>query len=408
MSIVAKKANKDDEAKLKSQSGSDKGYSYEVKEMPESIVELFIKVGSKRFGTAKEKAYQKLADQTSVAGFRKGKAPRNLIEAKLGARLFEEAIQQVVPEITALVMVETKLQPLSQASYTIKKFSNDDGLEFSAIFSIQPKIELPDFSKLTVEKEKVEVADDEVNSLFDKLKSDIIASEKAKAETEEESSTSDTSESKSSKPKSKKKKISDEDIIIDWGKELGNEKLKTDDDVKVELKNSLVKRKEMEANEKFDNSIVEKSIEFAQIEAPSHMFKPEADLLEKNYISRIEKLGLKVEDFLKSQKTTLEEQRKNWEKDAKFKVAADLLFVSVINKNKFEVTDKEVKNEIDGIQDPEMKKNYDTPQGHNVIRSVIFRQKALKYLREAVQTKEIKPKQNPKTDKKTQAPTKKK
>jgi FKBP-type peptidyl-prolyl cis-trans isomerase (trigger factor) len=343
--------------------GKNKDFSYELKDLENSQKELTVNVSVRRFQKAVDKIYEKLAPQVDVAGFRSGKAPRNLIEAKLGARLFEDAVNQIIPEITALVMSETKLNPLDYAQYAIKKVSKDQGLEYTATFTVMPEIKLPDFKKLKVDKKVAKITEAEIDEAMEKLKGSIEKAEKT--------------ETTKNKEKSKRKTAK----TIDWAKELKDKSLKTEADVRKKISSVMQERKKFEQDERFVNDLVRVAVKEANIQAPKSLVDAEMRLMEKQYVNRIEQLGLKLEDFLKTQNTDLETLRKNWNKDADFKVSADLLFVSIAKAYKIEVNDKEIDLEISKIKDEKLRKDYESSHGRNYITSVLLRQKSLAKLR---------------------------
>ncbi|MFW5703088.1 MAG: trigger factor [Candidatus Dojkabacteria bacterium] len=375
MGMLAKKPTEDSSDAVKAAGGSvDKPYTFEVKDLKDSRKELVIKVEPKFFEGKLEQAYTKLAPEVKVPGFRPGKAPRNLVEAKLGARLYEEAINITIPQITAIAMTESKLDPLDYAQYKVTKVSKDEGLEYSAAFTVLPTVKLPDFKKLKTKKEEVKIEEKEIEDSLKRL-TDATLERLNKAAEE------DGDEPSESKSKSKpKKKYTKKDI--DWAKELDDKELKTEEDVRKRLQEVITEQKEQKVEDSFVDQLVSDAIELAKIKPPSQIVESESKRAEQSYIKRIEDIGLKLEDFLKTQNTTLEELRKSWEKDAEFKIAADLLFIQIAKDEQIQVKKEEIDAEIERIQDPETKNTYENEQGRNYIHSVILRRKSVEKLME--------------------------
>ncbi len=360
---------------------NDSGYTYETTKPDKTSLEIVVKVGAKLFQQQKSVEFNKLAPEVNISGFRPGKAPKNLIEARLGARLFEETINSLMPIVTAEIVENEEINPLDYAKYTVQKVS-DEGLEYKALFSVLPNIEMPDFKKLAVKKGDVKVAKDEIDKLFMQLKEDILKSKKKSEKVEEDSKSEESVKSDDSKDAVKPVKAEKSDEKIDWAKELNDKSLDSEEKVREQLEKSLQSRKEGEVEDQYVNDLVKAAIEKAEITAPSSLMHAEAHRRERDYVGRIEKLGLKVEDFLKAQSIDMETLRKNWHSDAELTIASDILFISVAKAHDIKVTEEEIDAEIAKVQDEKLREQYSSPGGRNYISSVIIRQKAVNKMKE--------------------------
>lgn len=373
MGLLTRKSNEDtnedtkfvnakEETKPAKAKGADQEFSYEVKDLPGSQKELAIKVTPQKFVTAFEKAYSKLAPKVEISGFRAGKAPRNLIEAKLGARIYEEAINILLPEITTKIVVELDLNPLDYAQYQVKKVSKDDGLEYSAIFTVMPEVKLPDFKSLKSKREVAKVDKKELDESMERLVKSLVEDEKKPQKREE----------------------------IDWAKEMQDEELKTEAAVRTRMEKILNERRAVEAEDKFVDALVRETVAKAEITAPKALVDAEVLTMERQYQARIEQLGIKVDDFLKAQNTDLETMRKNWRKDAEFKVAADMLFIAIAKAHEIKVDDAMIDTEINKIADEKVRASYENQSGRNYITSVLIRQQALAKLMDLAGVEKLK------------------
>ena len=96
--------------------------------------ELEISVAADVFGAAVDKAYRKNAKKISVPGFRKGKAPRSIVEKMYGEGLFfDDAINDVMPEAYMEAVKEADLEPVSAPEVDVVSASKQDGLVFKAV-----------------------------------------------------------------------------------------------------------------------------------------------------------------------------------------------------------------------------------------------------------------------------------
>ena len=124
-----------------------------------STVELVIEVSAEDFDAAVERAYRKNKKNISVPGFRKGKAPRKIIESMYGASVFyEEAVDEVYPTAYAKAVQEQDLDVVAYPSVEILSVG-PEGLTFKATVTVKPEVKLGEYKGLTAPKAEVEVTE---------------------------------------------------------------------------------------------------------------------------------------------------------------------------------------------------------------------------------------------------------
>ncbi|MGI6030612.1 MAG: trigger factor [Eubacteriales bacterium] len=129
-----------------------------------NTVELVITVPKAEFDAATEKAYKKNVKNISVPGFRKGKAPRKMIEKLYGEGVFfEDAVNICYPDAYAAAVEEAGIEPVDRASVDIEEI-NDDGLTIKATVTVKPEVELTAYKGLKAEKVLFTVSDEEIDS----------------------------------------------------------------------------------------------------------------------------------------------------------------------------------------------------------------------------------------------------
>jgi len=115
-----------------------------------------------------EECYRRLAKETKVPGFRKGKAPRKVLESYLNKdSLREEALSDLIPRVYKKAVEEQKLEPIARPHIEI---TQDDPLVFKAVVPLEPAVELGDYLSIRVTPKPVEVSDDDVDALIDRLR----------------------------------------------------------------------------------------------------------------------------------------------------------------------------------------------------------------------------------------------
>lgn len=112
-----------------------------------------------------ERAYQELAKTVRLPGFRPGKAPAKLLEARVGrGAVLERVVNDVLPARYSEAVSATELKPIGQPDIEVTKIEDGEELVFTAEVDVRPDIDLPDLSTLAISVEPVEVTDDEVDA----------------------------------------------------------------------------------------------------------------------------------------------------------------------------------------------------------------------------------------------------
>lgn len=116
-------------------------------------------------------AYQRIAKQVNVPGFRKGKVPPPVIDRQIGrGAVLDEAINEALPKFYVQALQDNDLQPLAQPEIDVTKFEDNETLEFTAEVDIKPSIDLPSYDGLEAEVDDVEVSDEDVDEELQNLR----------------------------------------------------------------------------------------------------------------------------------------------------------------------------------------------------------------------------------------------
>ena len=123
-----------------------------------STVELIVEVSAAEFEAAIEKVYNKQKKNIMLPGFRKGKAPRKMVEKMYGAEVFyEDAINEVYPEAYEAALNEAGLDPVAYPELDVVEVGKD-GFVFKALVTIKPETSIKDYKGLVVAKPEVKVS----------------------------------------------------------------------------------------------------------------------------------------------------------------------------------------------------------------------------------------------------------
>ena len=128
-----------------------------IEKKENSAVELIVEIGAAEFEAAIEKVYNKQKKNIMIPGFRKGKAPRKMVEKMYGAEVFyEDAINEVYPEAYEAALKEADLDPVAYPELEIVEVGKD-GFTFKALVTVKPEASIKDYKGLVVAKPEVKV-----------------------------------------------------------------------------------------------------------------------------------------------------------------------------------------------------------------------------------------------------------
>ncbi|MBQ7636009.1 MAG: trigger factor [Lachnospiraceae bacterium] len=130
-----------------------------------NMVKLIITVEASEFDKAIEKAYQKNKNKIQIQGFRKGKAPRSIIEKMYGKGVFyEDAANEVIPEAYAQAAKESGLEIVSRPGIDVVELEDGKDFVFSAEVAVKPEAEIGNYKGIEVEAVDTTVTEDDINA----------------------------------------------------------------------------------------------------------------------------------------------------------------------------------------------------------------------------------------------------
>ena len=145
--------------------------SVQVETLEKSMAKLTIEVSAEEFETALDKAYKKNKNKISLPGFRKGKAPRAMIEKMYGAGVFyEDAANDLIPGAYEDAAKESELEIVAQPSIDVTQIEKGKPFIFTATVAVKPEVTLGEYKGIEVEKKTAEVTDEELQAEIDKVR----------------------------------------------------------------------------------------------------------------------------------------------------------------------------------------------------------------------------------------------
>ena len=139
--------------------------SLQVEKMEKNMAKLTIEVAAEDLEKAMQNAYQKAKGRISIPGFRKGKAPRKMIEQMYGKGVFlEDAVNALIPEHYSKALAECELEIVSQPTIDITQAEPGKALIFTAEVATKPEVTLGEYKGVEVPKTEINVTDEDVDA----------------------------------------------------------------------------------------------------------------------------------------------------------------------------------------------------------------------------------------------------
>lgn len=342
-----------------------------VKNISDVKVELTISLGVEELKAAEQVALTKLAKEVKIEGFRKGKAPLEMVAAQVDQNVLgQEIIENALSKAVAEAFLKEKIQAINRPEVDVKKFIPGTELEFTATSEIMPKVELGDYKNLKVKKEKVSVSQKEVNETIDQILKNFAEKKEVKRAAKEgdevvidflgkkDGVAFDGGKaekfplelgSKSFIPGFEEgligKKAGDE-LSLDLkfpkdyhAKDLAGAKVvfevkihevrenvlpeineeflsklgefKTKEDFEKQIKEDLKTQKQVEADDKFKDELVKKLAEVSKVPVPEILLEDQKQSIEMDMQQNLMYSGLSLDDYLKRMGKTREEWLEN-------------------------------------------------------------------------------------------------
>ena len=139
---------------------------------------IVVEIDHELMNSGVEKAYQKARKSISLPGFRKGKAPRKLIESIYGAHVFyEDGIEEIFPQVYQTAVVDQKVKAVGRPSVTSMDIKDDESVTLTIETEVYPEVTLGQYKGLEIEKAEATVSDEEVEAELDRMAQNVASAE---------------------------------------------------------------------------------------------------------------------------------------------------------------------------------------------------------------------------------------
>ena len=323
-----------------------------IQKLPNSIIEIEGEIEANIFESYFAKALKKIGENIELPGFRKGKAPENVLLANVKEmHILEEMAELALGEHYPKIIEEKKIDAIGRPDISIIKLARNNPLGFKIKVAILPEIKLSDYKKIAKkilndvkpEEKNIIVTDEDLeNTIMDIRKSRAPKVHMAEPHVHKEGEEHQTSDIKDQMSDVKKEELPE--FNDEFVKALGP--FENIEDFKNKLKENIKLEKENAQKEKTRLKIIEKIIEESTLEVPELLIDLELDKIIYRMESDITQMGLKFEDYLKHLNKTVKDLRKDFHTDGEKKAKLSLILNEIAKVENIVADSEQVAKEV--------------------------------------------------------------
>ena len=371
-------------------------------------VKLNFTVEPEKFEEGIKKAYQKMVKKINIPGFRRGKAPMKVIEAHYGESVFyEDAFDAIFPEIYQAALTEHNVDVVDRPELDVQQIGRGKELKFTVEVFVRPDVTLGEYKNLGIVKTVDEVTEDDVKAEIERARDRAsrwieVTDRAAKLDDQvninyagflgEEQFQGGTAEnhdlilgSGSFIPGFEDQLVgaeigADVDVNVTFPEQYHSEELagkavvfhvhvnsirekempeldedfvkevsetaNTVDEYKAEIRERLESQAENRAESAFENEVIEKVVENAEVDIPAAMIEDQIDNMLRDMEMRMMYQGMKLDDYFKYTGQTREQVREMYKPSAEERVKTQLVVAAVMKAEEIKADENEIDAEI--------------------------------------------------------------
>lgn len=378
-------------------------------------VKLNFVVSAEDFDKALATAYSKNVKRFNIPGFRRGKAPRHVIEMHYGPSVFfEDAFDEIFPVVYSEAIKEHSVEPVDRPELDVTQIEKGKDLIFSVEVFVRPDVVLGDYKNLEAKKVVDKVTDDDVSAEIERARdrnSRFVEVTDRPARLDDQVNIDyagfdgdnqfaggtakgqelvlgsghfipgfedqlvgatvgqDVDVNVTFPEEYHEKSLAGKPVVFhvhvngirekevpalddEFAKDMGFDTL---DEYKADVKANLIKRNEERAETAFENEVVEKAVATCEMDIPNGMVEEAIDNMLRDMEMRLMYQGMKLDDYFKYTGQTREQVREMYREQATERVKTQLALEAIRDAEKIEATEEEIDAEIAKLADSRKK-----------------------------------------------------
>lgn len=370
---------------------------------------LTVEVDEERVAAALDTAFRKIRKQINVPGFRKGRVPRKLFEARFGIEaLYQDAVDELLPESYGKALDESGIQPVDQPEIDVKQIENGKPFIFKATVTVMPEVTLGQYKELEIPDKDFTVKDEDVEAEIDAMRNRYAELEVVDGAAEEKDFVLidfegfvDGEAFEGGKAENHQLELGsgqfipgfedqliglkagdEKDVVVTFPEDYHQESLAgkeatfkvkvnevkrkhlpelddefakdvsefdTLEELKADTRKKLQERKQQEEEQYKKDTVAEKATENAEVDIPDVMIEREVDRMIQNLEQQLSMQGMTLEMYKQTMGDDADDLRESFREEAEKRVKTSLVLDAIAEEEKIEVTEEDVDEEVERL-----------------------------------------------------------
>lgn len=351
----------------------------EIKKLEKSQVEIIGILPSEDFTKYEDKALEKINERIELPGFRKGKAPVDMIKKNVPEiEILEQMAENALFDNYVKILEENKIDAIGRPEIQITKIGKGSDLEFKIVTAVLPELDLPDYKKISKEenkknenKKEVVVSEEDVTKVINDLRK-MRAEQARPAHEHKEGETEEEHKAHHEEiPEEKWPEFNDE-----FAKSFGN--FQTKEELAEKIKTNIKTEKETEQKDKTRLAIIEEVVKQTKGEIPEILINSEIEKILYKLESDITGVGFKFEDYLKQINKSIEDLKNEFRADAEKRAKLQMIIHKIADIENIKPTEEEIEKDVNQIT--AMYKDADPSRAKAYVEQMLENEKVLNFL----------------------------
>lgn len=404
-----------------------------VEKIENNVVKVEVTIPSEKFNETLKKSYNKNAKKFNIPGFRKGKAPLQIIEKFYGEGVFfEDAAEMIIDETYPEAIKENNISPVDYPKVDIVQIGKDMDFIYTADVTVKPEVKLGEYKGVEVKKVEYTVNDDDINSQLDSMREKnarLLTKENSAVENGDiavidfegfidekpfEGGKGENFEltigSKTFIPGFEEQLIGvkageSKDVKVNFPEDYQAEELKgkpavfkvsvneikykeipelddefakdvsefdTLDELKADLRKKAEEANKVREKQEYEDKVIEKVVEVCEIDIPNAMVEREIDYMVRDLDYRLKYQGLDIEKYANIMGITVDKIREDFKEIAAKRVRTNLILEAVAKAENITASDEDIEKKAE-----EIAKQYGSEDISKIKEKIISTQKEI-------------------------------
>ena len=342
---------------------SDSTYKIiEKKELKAGEIEVEVEIPYEGIERHRAEAIRDIGKDIEIDGFRKGQAPEKMIVDRVGElQVIEKAAFRAIQNFYPVMLLQEKIEALTQPEITITKIAPKSPLVFKAKVVLMPQVGLPDYKKIAKEVKQNASSEPALEVTEKEIEDHIEYIRKMRAQMLKQADGAETP-----------LPTFDDEFV----KTLGN--FKDVEDFKNQLKENTLAEKKKHAGQKLRVQMIEKILEESKVNVPDILVDQELERMMGQFRHDVEEMKMGFEEYLKEVKKTEDDLKKEWRTDAEKRAKMNLILPKIADAEKLVPKVEDIERELGHLK--EHHKDVDDMHARLYIMHVLGNEEVFKFL----------------------------